>query len=59
MKVIIADTDDDDILECAVIGQSHYLVSGDRHLLAIGSYQGIQIVKAAEFLAVLQNTSKT
>ena len=58
LKVIVADPDDDAILECAVIGQAQYLVSGDRHLLAVGNYQGIQIVKAAEFLAVLQGTSK-
>ena len=58
LKVIVADPDDDAILECAVIGQAQYLVSGDRHLLAVGNYQGIQIVKAAEFLAVLQDTSK-
>ena len=59
LKVIVADPDDDAVLECAVIGQAQYLVSGDRHLLAIGSYQGIQIVKAAEFIAVIQSTSKT
>ena len=58
LKVIAADPDDDAVLECAVVGQAQYLVSGDRHLLAIGSYQGIQIVKAAEFLAVLQSASK-
>lgn len=58
LKVIVADPDDDAILECAVIGQAQYLVSGDRHLLAVGNYQGIQIVKAAEFLAVIQFTSK-
>ena len=58
LKVIVADPDDDAVLECAVVGQAHYLVSGDRHLLAFGNYQGIQIVKAAEFLAVIQSTPK-
>ena len=57
-KVIVADPDDDAVLECAVVGQAQYLVSGDRHLLAVGNYQGIQIVKAAEFLAVIQSVSK-
>ena len=58
LKVIAADPDDDAVLECAVIGQAQYLVSGDRHLLAVGNHQGIQIVKAAEFLAMIQSTSK-
>ncbi len=58
LKVIAADPDDDAILECAVIGQAQYLVSGDRHLLALGSYQEIQIVKAAEFLKLIQAAPK-
>ena len=58
LKVIAADPDDDAILECAVVGQAQYLVSGDRHLLAFGSYQGIQIVKAAEFLKLIQAAPK-
>ena len=59
LKVIVADPDDDAILECAVVGQAQFLVSGDRHLLALRNYQGIQIVKAAEFLAVIQSTPKS
>ena len=58
LKVIIADPDDDAVLECAVVGQAQYLVSGDRHLLALSNYQGIQIVKAADFLTQLQNAPK-
>ena len=55
LKFVAADPDDDAVLECAAISQAQYLVSGDRHLLALGSYQGIQIIKAAEFLALLQS----
>ena len=58
LKVVAADPDDDAVLECAAIGQAQYLVSGDQHLLALGNYQGIQIVKAAEFLALLQSAPK-
>ena len=58
LKVIAADADDDAVLECAVGGQAQYLVSGDRHLLAVGNYQGIQIMKAAQFLVVIQKASK-
>jgi predicted nucleic acid-binding protein len=55
LKIVTADPDDDAVLECAAIGQAQYLVSGDRHLLALGNYQGIQIIKATEFLTLLQN----
>ena len=54
LKVVADDPDDDAVLECAVIGQADYLVSGDRHLLSLGRYQNIQILKAAHFLAQLQ-----
>ena len=58
LKVVAADPDDDAVLECAAISQAQYLVSGDRHLLALGSYQGVQIIKAAEFLALLPSRPK-
>ncbi len=55
LKVIAADPEDDPIVECAVVGQAQFIVSGDRHLLDLGNYQGVQIVKAAEFLGVIQS----
>ena len=57
LKVVAADPDDDAVLECAVVGAAQFLVSGDRHLLELGNYQGIQIVKAAEFLALIHRTA--
>ena len=44
------DPDDNIIIACALEAEADMIVSGDRHLLAIGSYQNIPIVKAAEFL---------
>lgn len=32
------------VLECAIAGETDYIVSGDRHLLKLGSCQGISIV---------------
>jgi len=58
LKVVPADPDDDAVVECAVAGQAQFLVSGDRHLLGLGNYQGIQIVKAAEFLKLIQVAPK-
>lgn len=52
LKGITTDPDDDKILECAVVGGATHIVTGDhRHLLPLGSFQGISIVTATEFLA--------
>jgi uncharacterized protein len=49
---ISTDPDDDKVFECAMIGRATHIVSGDRrHVLPLGSYQGIAIVSAAEFLS--------
>jgi predicted nucleic acid-binding protein len=51
LKVISADPDDDKILECAAIAGASHIVSGDRrHVLPLGSYAGIPILSAAEYL---------
>jgi putative PIN family toxin of toxin-antitoxin system len=47
------DPADDKFLECAVAGAADYLVTGDEDLLAVGRYQGLAIVTAREFLAIL------
>lgn len=56
LKFISADPDDDAILECSIVAEADYIVSGDRrHLLPIGSYEGVAIVTAADFLAIVAN----
>ncbi len=45
------DPDDDIIIACAIESEADMIISGDQHLLSLGSYQGIPIVKAAEFLS--------
>ena len=51
---ISTDPHDDKILECAVVGSATHIVTGDRrHLLPLGAYQGISIVTAADFLALV------
>lgn len=52
LTIIAADPADNKVLECAVIGGASHLITGDRrHLLPLGSYQGISIVSPADFLA--------
>ena len=52
LKVIAADPDDDMVLECAVVAGATHIVTGDRrHLLPLGSFQGIPIITAAQILS--------
>lgn len=50
LNVVQDDPDDNRVLECAWTGKADYVVSGDRHLLKIGSYEGIPIVTVRQFL---------
>lgn len=55
LKGITTDPDDDMIIECAVVGEATHIVTGDqKHLLPLGNYQGILIVRPADFLAEFQ-----
>ncbi len=47
------DPKDDPILETARVGNASYDVSEDDDLLVLGEYEGIRIVDAATFLAIL------
>lgn len=50
LKVVKEDRDDDKFIECAYISNADWIVSGDRHLLALKSYEGIEILGARDFL---------
>lgn len=50
LRIIHEDPDDDRILECAVAAEASWIVSGDRHLLQLGSYRGIPITNAGDAL---------
>lgn len=55
VDVIKIDPTDNRIVECAVAARSDFIVSGDvHHVLPVGSYEGIQIVKGADFLELLK-----
>jgi uncharacterized protein len=47
---VCRDPDDDRILECAVEGQADFILTGDKDLLSIGSYEGIPILTVRQFL---------
>lgn len=50
ISVITADHTDNIFLDCAVDGKADCIVSGDRHMLDLGIYNGIQILRAKDFL---------
>ena len=45
-----ADPDDDKYVAAAIEGRAGFVVSGDHALLALGRYQGVEIVSARDFL---------
>lgn len=54
LHVINEEPDDDRVLECALAGKADYVVSGDRHLLKLGSYESILIVTARQFMDLVE-----
>lgn len=49
------DPDDDKFLEAAVAGDVDYLVSGDKHLLDLDSFRGVDIINPRTFHEQLAN----
>jgi putative PIN family toxin of toxin-antitoxin system len=57
LDVVLADATDNRIVECAVASSSETIVSGDRHLLALGQFRGISVLRVGDFL--LSRTGRT
>jgi putative PIN family toxin of toxin-antitoxin system len=55
INAVEADPDDDKFLEAAVAGNVDYLVSGDKHLLELDSFRGIDIVTPRTFYDCLDD----
>ena len=53
--VLKNDPDDNMVLAAALEGQATYLVTGNTKHFPVGEYQGVQIVKPQEFVAILNN----
>ena len=47
---VLEDEADNLILECAVAGEAELVVTGDKRMLALRSYEGIRIVSLGEYL---------
>ncbi|MBI5964417.1 MAG: putative toxin-antitoxin system toxin component, PIN family [Chloroflexi bacterium] len=51
--VIVADATDNKFLEAADAGNVNFIVSGDHHVLELGSFREIPILTAKEFIDLL------
>jgi putative PIN family toxin of toxin-antitoxin system len=49
-EVVCDDPDDDKFLACALASKNTVIVSGDKHLLRVSGYEGIEILKPRAFL---------
>jgi len=53
VKVVLEHPADDKFIDCALAARADYIVSGDKHLLKVGSYKKTRIVSVAEVLQIL------
>lgn len=51
---ILSDDADNRILECAELASADFIVTGDRHLLALKSHRQTRVVTLAAFLALFE-----
>jgi len=47
---VCEDPDDDKFFACALASESRIIISGDKHLLKVSGYQGIEVLKPREFI---------
>jgi len=52
LQVVVDDPDDDRILECAVAGETEFIITRDKDLLRLAEFEGIKIVTPTQYLGV-------
>jgi putative PIN family toxin of toxin-antitoxin system len=55
---VVRDADDDQVIACALAAAAKIIVSRDNDLLALGVYQGIEILSAAGAVAAIERMGK-
>jgi putative PIN family toxin of toxin-antitoxin system len=53
---VLVDRDDNQVIACAVTGQAQVIVTGDKDLLRLNTYQGIPIVTPERFLNMFRQS---
>jgi len=54
VQVVRDDPSDNMFLECAIEARADFLISGDRHLRSLRSFQGIEIIPPREYVSRLK-----
>lgn len=57
LAVIEADPSDNRVLECALAGRAEVIVTGDDHLLSLGEFEMIRILRPQAFLNRLDRSA--
>ena len=55
VNVVMEHPADDKFIDCALATMADYIVSGDKHLLKVGSYKKTQIVTVNKFLESIES----
>lgn len=59
IEAIKIDRSDNRILECALEGGAHFIISGDKkHILPLKEFRGIKVVSPAQFLDIFQKADR-
>lgn len=53
VAVVAADPDDDKYFSAALEGRAAFIVTGDGHLLDVGTYEGVRVVTPRQFVELL------
>lgn len=53
INAITDDPEDNKFLECAYTSNADYIISGDKHLLKLKEYKGIQVITPAKFIKLI------
>lgn len=53
LNAVPRDPEDNMVLECAIEGGARYVVSGDNDLLVLKKFSNVEIVRASDFLKIV------
>lgn len=53
---VVSDEPDNRILECALKAKAEFIVTGDKHLLKLQSYENTEIIRLSSFITLLQQS---
>jgi putative PIN family toxin of toxin-antitoxin system len=54
VDVVVDHPADDKFIECALEAGAHYIISGDKHLLKLSSYNKTKIISVNEFIQIIE-----